>query len=77
MSLPYLHLSSSLLCYDLAILLCFPRCHAGVAKTLFEGSEETPGLKGLGIIPGMVGCFDPTKVSLPTHHKQIQPSPLI
>lgn len=38
---------------------------AGAAKTLFEGSEETPGLKGLGIIPGTVGCFDPAKVSLP------------
>eukprot|EP00752_Nemacystus_decipiens_P010757 g9574.t1 len=34
-------------------------------QTLFEGSEETPGLKGLGIIPGMVGCFDPAKAAVP------------
>eukprot|EP00904_Undaria_pinnatifida_P008175 jgi/Undpi1/4488/HiC_scaffold_17.g07842.m1 len=27
--------------------------------------EETPGLKGLGIIPGMVSCFDPTKAAVP------------
>lgn len=36
-----------------------------VTKTLFDGSEETPGLKGLGVIPGMVACFDPAKVCPP------------
>ncbi|CAM9821721.1 unnamed protein product [Pylaiella littoralis] len=34
-------------------------------QTLFDGSDETPGLKGLGIIPGMVGCFDPAKAAVP------------
>lgn len=33
-------------------------------KTLFDGSEETPGLTGLGIIPGMVDSFDASKVEL-------------
>jgi len=28
-------------------------------QTLFEGSEESPGLSGLGIIPGQVTKFDP------------------
>ena len=26
-------------------------------QTLFEGSEETPGVKGLGLLPGVVGRF--------------------
>lgn len=34
-------------------------------QTLFEGSEETEGLKGLGIIPGMVTRFDPSKTAVP------------
>ena len=40
----------------------FHSCNCSAPQTLFDGSEETPGLKGLGIIPGMVSCFDPTKV---------------
>ncbi|CAB1109039.1 unnamed protein product [Ectocarpus sp. CCAP 1310/34] len=34
-------------------------------QTLFDGSEETPGLKGLGVIPGMVASFDPAKTAVP------------
>lgn len=32
------------------------------AQTLFEWSEEAPGLEGLGIIVGTVTLFDATKV---------------
>ncbi|SNX85134.1 probable HIS7 - glutamine amidotransferase/cyclase [Melanopsichium pennsylvanicum] len=28
-------------------------------QTLFEGSDEAPGVPGLGIVPGIVGCFSP------------------
>lgn len=38
---------------------------AVLTKTLFDGSEETPGLQGLGVIPGMVASFDPAKVCPP------------
>lgn len=68
----------------LAVLVFYGRCDSmrctsmlssnGAAKTLFDGSEETPGLKGLGIIPGMVGCFDPTKVkrlTLASHNRRL------
>ncbi|CAN0123632.1 unnamed protein product [Ascophyllum nodosum] len=34
-------------------------------QTLFDGSEETPGVKGLGIIPGMVTSFDSAKTAVP------------
>ena len=28
-------------------------------QVLFEGSEESPGVEGLGVVPGMVTRFDP------------------
>ncbi|MBU0675267.1 MAG: imidazole glycerol phosphate synthase subunit HisF [Proteobacteria bacterium] len=34
-------------------------------QTLFEGSEESLGVKGLGVIPGMVGKFDEKRMSVP------------
>jgi glutamine amidotransferase/cyclase len=34
-------------------------------QTLFEGSEESPGIPGLGIIPGRVGRFDDRRLSVP------------
>ena len=34
-------------------------------QTLFEGSEEAPGVTGLGIIPGTVGKFAATSLSVP------------
>ncbi len=34
-------------------------------QTLFEGSEESPGVPGLGIIPGMVQRFPPGGLSVP------------
>ncbi len=34
-------------------------------QTLFEGSEESPGVPGLGIIPGQVIRFPETKLSVP------------
>lgn len=34
-------------------------------QTLFEGSEEAPGVSGLGIIPGVVGKFDEKARSVP------------
>jgi glutamine amidotransferase/cyclase len=34
-------------------------------QTLFEGSEESPGVPGLGLIPGIVGKFDHSKRSVP------------
>jgi imidazole glycerol-phosphate synthase len=34
-------------------------------QTLFEGSEESPGIPGLGIIPGQVVRFPETKLSVP------------
>jgi glutamine amidotransferase/cyclase len=34
-------------------------------QTLFEGSEETPGVQGLGVIPTIVQKFDTTSVSVP------------
>ncbi|MDF1577130.1 MAG: imidazole glycerol phosphate synthase subunit HisF [Desulfobulbales bacterium] len=34
-------------------------------QTLFEGSEESPGVPGLGLIPGMVGRFDDSCGSVP------------
>ncbi len=30
-------------------------------QTLYEGSEETPGVAGLGIIPGQISRFRPSK----------------
>jgi len=34
-------------------------------QTLFEGSEESPGIPGLGLIPGRVQRFDTTELSVP------------
>ncbi len=34
-------------------------------QTLFEGSEESPGVPGLGIIPGQVRRFDDADLSVP------------
>jgi imidazole glycerol-phosphate synthase len=34
-------------------------------QTLFEGSEESPGVPGLGLIPGLVRRFDSTDLSVP------------
>jgi glutamine amidotransferase/cyclase len=34
-------------------------------QTLFEGSEESPGVPGLGLIPGIVGKFDDSQGSVP------------
>mmetsp|Transcript_43927 Transcript_43927/g.68738 ORF Transcript_43927/g.68738 Transcript_43927/m.68738 type:complete len:536 (-) Transcript_43927:1213-2820(-) len=34
-------------------------------QSLFEGSEETAGLKGLGVVPGNVGKFQDPNVSIP------------
>jgi imidazole glycerol-phosphate synthase len=34
-------------------------------QTLFEGSEESPGVPGLGLIPGLVRRFDSTELSVP------------
>ncbi len=28
-------------------------------QTLFEGSEEAPGVQGLGVVPGIVSAFSP------------------
>jgi len=34
-------------------------------QSLFEGSEETPGKAGLGVIPGIVSRFNDSSVSIP------------
>ncbi|MBU4261864.1 MAG: imidazole glycerol phosphate synthase subunit HisF [Proteobacteria bacterium] len=34
-------------------------------QTLYEGSEETPGVAGLGIIPGQISRFRPSRLSVP------------
>ena len=34
-------------------------------QCLFEGSEESPGVAGLGLIPGMVRRFDSSQLSVP------------
>jgi len=34
-------------------------------QTLFEGSEESPGVPGLGLIPGLIRRFDSTGLSVP------------
>ena len=34
-------------------------------QCLFDGSEETPGVQGLGIIPGQVGRFPAGELSVP------------
>lgn len=34
-------------------------------QTLFESSDESPGVKGLGIIPGNVGLFNTPALSIP------------
>ena len=34
-------------------------------QSLFEGSEESPGVEGLGLIPGMIRRFDATDISVP------------
>jgi len=34
-------------------------------QTLFEASEETPGVKGVGVIPGTVTRFDVPDLSVP------------
>lgn len=34
-------------------------------QTFFEGSEEAPGVAGLGIVPGMIKKFDDTMLSVP------------
>lgn len=52
-------------------------------QTLFEASEESPGVSGLGVVPGIVGRFDGAKLGLAV--PQIgwngvlprQPSPLL
>lgn len=33
-------------------------------QTLFEASDESPGVRGLGIVPGTVGRFDGTRLGL-------------
>jgi glutamine amidotransferase/cyclase len=34
-------------------------------QTLFEGSEESPGVEGLGLIPGLIRRFEPGPLSVP------------
>lgn len=34
-------------------------------QTLFEGSEESPGVPGLGLIPGLIRRFDAGRLSVP------------
>jgi glutamine amidotransferase/cyclase len=34
-------------------------------QSLFEGSEESPGVEGLGLIPGLIRRFDATGLSVP------------
>ena len=34
-------------------------------QTFFEGSEEAPGIAGMGVIPGMVRKFDDSLLSVP------------
>ncbi|EST08085.1 Glutamine amidotransferase [Kalmanozyma brasiliensis GHG001] len=34
-------------------------------QTLFEGSDEAPGVQGLGVVPGIVGSFSPKDKSVP------------
>ncbi len=34
-------------------------------QTLFEGSEESPGVAGLGLIPGLIRRFDDPNLSVP------------
>ena len=34
-------------------------------QTLFERSEESPGVAGLGVIPGVIGRFDGSRLSVP------------
>ena len=34
-------------------------------QALFEGSEESPGVAGLGLIPGQIRRFDTTALSVP------------
>ena len=34
-------------------------------QSLFEGSDETPGVAGIGLVPGVVGKFDDASVSVP------------
>ena len=34
-------------------------------QTLFEGSEESPGVAGLGLIPGLIRRFEPGQLSVP------------
>jgi glutamine amidotransferase/cyclase len=34
-------------------------------QLLFEGSEESPGVEGLGLIPGMITKFDSSTASVP------------
>ena len=36
-------------------------------QVLFEGSKESEGVEGLGVIPGVVGQFD-TTLGLPVPH---------
>jgi glutamine amidotransferase/cyclase len=34
-------------------------------QTLFEGSDESPGVQGLGLIPGQIRRFDASNLSVP------------
>ncbi|MCU0834634.1 MAG: imidazole glycerol phosphate synthase subunit HisF [Chromatiaceae bacterium] len=34
-------------------------------QTLYEGSEESPGVEGLGLIPGLIRRFEPGPLSVP------------
>jgi glutamine amidotransferase/cyclase len=49
-------------------------------QTLFEGSEESPGVPGLGLIPGQVRRFDASSLSVPhmgwNGVRRARPSPL-
>ncbi len=49
-------------------------------QTLFEGSEESPGVPGLGLIPGQIRRFEGSGLSVPhmgwNGVNQLRPSPL-
>lgn len=49
-------------------------------QTLFEGSEESPGVLGLGLIPGQIRRFDASNLSVPhmgwNGVRVLRPSPL-
>ncbi len=49
-------------------------------QTLFEGSDESPGVQGLGLIPGQIRRFDASNLSVPhmgwNGVRVLRPSPL-